>query len=161
MHLDEDYNPHQPDLALVCQGGKVVQARAFLLMLAADPKGPLMPAIKMAINEHTSGQANSNQLAAAGASADAAAASAVPSSGASSAADHSAAAASTTAGTSGLAVLRVEQDSAEAWQRLLLLLDYPKSLLVKPEVTWVGGIHDQSNQGAQQLHASCTGSMSC
>ncbi len=159
MHLDEDYNPHQPDLALVCQGGKVVHARAFLLMLASDPKGPLMPAIKMAINEHASGQANSTQLAAAGPSADETAASAVENAGASSEAGPSTAAAG--GSPAGLAVLRVEQDSAKAWQQLLMLLDYPKSLLVKPEVTWVGGMSTATSVHSTGTLVACTRRMSC
>lgn len=144
MYLGEDYDPHKPDLALVCQGGKVVQARAFLLMLASDPKGPLMPAIKMALNEHASGQQSSHQLAPAGAAAEQEAATrpARQDTSAAGSGEPSAAATGSSGSaaddTSGLAVLKVDQDSAEDWQLLLSCLDYPHALVAKPHVTWVG-----------------------
>lgn len=151
MHLDDDYSPTRPDLALVCHGGETVHARAFLLMLASDPSGPLMPAIRTALNEHYHGQTNSKQLVAAGPSADADAASA----------GLSTAAAGSPADTSGLAVLKVEEDSAEAWQQLLLLLDYPQSLLAKPEVTWVGGMDTEAASILNIAHSSCTRNCTC
>jgi hypothetical protein len=152
MNLDDDYDPHKPDLALVCQGGKVVRARAFLLMLASDPKGPLMPAIKMALRERTSTQQSTSELAPAGPSEqrDAGTGTAMPAASATPSSEpHTAATGSSGSAAddgSGLARLQLDQDRSEDWQLLLSCMDYPHALVKKPEVDWVGCL------GASRLH---------
>jgi hypothetical protein len=46
----EIFDPRQPDLALICRDGEVVQTHSCMLMLASQP---LVPAIKMALAEST------------------------------------------------------------------------------------------------------------
>jgi hypothetical protein len=135
MNLHDDFDPRQPDLALVCKDDKVVHAHSYLLMLASQP---LLPAIKMALAEAASGRSSHRLSAPAGPCADAGTTSHrrdVP---------------------AGMAAVMVQQDTAESWELLLQFLDPAHFLdptrLYRPEITWVSGI---SNSGEEYEVVLC------
>lgn len=115
MNLSDDFDPREPDLALLCKDGKEVKARSYIVMLASQP---LLPAIKMALGEAASGRSSYQLAAPAGQCPDAAGS------------QHSEIPAD-------MAVCRMEEDSAEAWQLLLQFLD-PNQL--HPDITWVSAL---------------------
>jgi hypothetical protein len=98
-------DPRQPDVLLLCKDGETVPAHSCLLMLASEP---LMPAIKMAMEESVPEGRPCKRSATSFAS-------------------------GCHAGEAGS--IKVEDDDADAWELALQFLDVNR--VQRPEVTWV------------------------
>lgn len=99
------FDPQQPDLVLLCKDGRTVPAHSCLLMLASEP---LMPAIKMAIEEASYERPSKR-----------------PSPGSAS-----------SSVTGAPTTCKLEDDDADAWQLALKFLD-PSRVQRPDDITWV------------------------